>query len=74
VHTDIVTELEESIKLKDQIILLLLRKLNEFMPFEYEPLPEEGISLDYQKLVDTRSCSYLLCELWALRSLYCCLT
>lgn len=49
-HTDIVTELEETIKIKNQIILHLLRELNKYTPFEYEPIPENPISLDYQKM------------------------
>lgn len=49
--TEIIKQSAEIISTKDQIILTLLRELNKFTPFEYEPSPEEPINLDYQKMV-----------------------
>jgi len=48
---EIIKHSAEIISTKDQIILTLLKELNKLTPFEYEPTPEEPISLDYQKLV-----------------------
>ena len=48
---EIIKHSAEIISTKDQIIIHLLKELNKFTPFEYEPSPQEPISLDYQKLV-----------------------
>jgi len=44
-----ITELLETIKVKDQIILLLLRELNKYCPLDV-PQEDPIISLEYQKL------------------------
>ena len=48
-HNSMITELLETIKVKDQIILLLLRELNKYCPLDV-PQEDPIISLEYQKL------------------------
>jgi transposase-like protein len=48
---DIIKYSAEVISVKDQIIIHLTKELHKLKPFEYEPNPEEPVSLDYQKMV-----------------------
>lgn len=48
-HNPMIPELLETIKVKDQIILLLLRELNKYCPLDV-PQEDPVISLEYQKL------------------------